>query len=275
MNQRAKEILIKTKRRLFSQNLGNNSTAFVGNGIDFSELREYYYGDDVRKINHKATARGQKPYINLFTEEREQNITLVFMVDGSIYFGSKRVKQDLMSEILALLSFSALKNQDPTTTLFFSNTQEAFFKASKSLSLLNQTIPKALEINPLKKSIDMKALVDELLHRIKQKSIIFLIGDFYHESDLSLLSKKHEVYSIIVRDPFEEEPKLFGEIDLVDPESFESVSVVSDNTLLEKYKTTIKELDKKLISHFEENRIKYTKIYTDEDPFIKLRELLK
>jgi uncharacterized protein (DUF58 family) len=86
MSAKLKEIIIKTKKRLFGANLGNNVSIFHGNGLDFSEIKEYNYGDDVKKINHKVTAKEQKPYVNVFNEERELNIVVAFMVSGSIYF---------------------------------------------------------------------------------------------------------------------------------------------------------------------------------------------
>ena len=93
MNIKTRELLIKTKRRLFGQNIGNNISAFRGNGIDFAELKEYSYGDDVRKINWKVTAREQKPYINVFNEERELNIVLAFVLSRSASSSPQRAKR--------------------------------------------------------------------------------------------------------------------------------------------------------------------------------------
>ena len=199
----AREILIKTKRKIFSQNLGNNSTTFVGNGLDFSELREYYFGDDVRKINWKATAKAQRPYINLFTEERELNIVVAFMTGGGISFGSKRIKQELMAEVYALLSFSAMKNGDMVSTLAFSSKEEYYRRATKSINALQETVPKLLNLDALGKEVNYENFSTYMLERVKQKSIVFIIGDFYEELDLTLLSAKHEVYAIVVRDKFE------------------------------------------------------------------------
>ncbi len=275
MSKIAQEIIIKTKKRLFSPNLGNNQSTFIGNGMDFSELREYHYGDDVRKINHKATAKEQKPYINLFSEERELNIVLVFLLSSTVYFGTKRFKQETMAEVMALLAYSALKNRDRVSTIFFSNKEEYFRGPTKNLHLIDDIVPKAVEIDPLKKEIDFKELSDYLLGRIKQKSIIFLIGDFYKECDLSLLASKHELYSIIIRDHFEENPSFKQEIDLIDLNNAEEVSVKMDSRLQKRFSKIIQANDKRLYEHFEKNRIFYTKIYTDEDPFFKLSNLVR
>ena len=105
----AREILVKSKRKVFSPNLGNNATAFVGNGLDFSELREYHFGDDVRKINWKATAKTGEPYLNLFTEERELTIMILLDVSMSCRYGTRNVlKSDLAAESCSVIAFSAI-----------------------------------------------------------------------------------------------------------------------------------------------------------------------
>lgn len=275
VEQVAREILIKTKRKIFSQNLGNNSTTFVGNGLDFSELREYYFGDDVRKINWKATAKAQRPYINLFTEERELNIVLAFMTGGAISFGSKRIKQELMTEVFALLGFSAMKNGDTITSLAFSSKEEYHRRATKSINALHEIVPNLLDLESLGKEVDYEELSTYLLGRVKQKSVVFLIGDFFEEVDLTLLSAKHEVYAIVVRDKFEEQPKLRGMIDLIDPRSMGSSTFNFNQKMIDEYTEVIKQKDKKLYEHFMGHHIRYTKVYTDEDPYFKLNNLVR
>jgi uncharacterized protein (DUF58 family) len=271
----AREILVKSKRKVFSPNLGNNATAFVGNGLDFSELREYHFGDDVRKINWKATAKTGEPYLNLFTEERELNVIVAFMLGGSIYFGSKRIKQELMSEILALLGYSVMKNSDRLTTLFFSDHEEAYHKATKNVAALHEIIPQALSFDVLEKEVDYRAFSDYILNRFRQKSILFVIGDFFEEVDLSLLSAKHELYAVIVRDHFEEEPKMQGRLSLIEPSSMKESSIELEGSILTRFKEAIVQKDQKLYAHFKAHDIRYTKIYTDEDPYIKLNQLVR
>lgn len=275
MKTKVKELLIKSKKRVFGQNIGNNSSTFVGNGIDFTELREYVYGDDVRKINWNVTAREQKPYVNVFSEERELNIVVVFMISGTIYFGSIRQKQEVMAEILAILGFSAVKNQDRLTTLFFDEKLDRFFKPTKSQNSVIVSLEYALNLDVIGKDINLNQLINFLINKIKQKSIIFLIGDFYHLADFTFLAKKHEVYAVIVRDRFEEEPKLNGEYDLIDPVSKTHNSLEIDANILKAFKNNLKNHDESLKEHFRKNRISFTKIYTDEEPFLKLLELVK
>ncbi len=271
----AREILIKSKRKVFSQNIGNNPTTFVGNGLDFSELREYHFGDDVRKINWKATAKEQRPYINLFTEERELNIVIAFMSGGSIAFGTQRIKQELMAEIVALLGFSAMKNSDLLTTLAFDQEERYFRKPTKSINALHEIIPALLSLEVMGHEVLYEQFAAYLLGRIKQKSIIFVVGDFFEPLDLSLLAAKHEVYAIMVRDRFEESPQLQGSLDLIDPTSLEEQSFEFDKGMIARYKALIEAEDKKHYEHFLGHNIRYTKIYTDEDPFYKLNNLVR
>ncbi len=271
---KTEEILIKTRRNIFGQNVGGSPSLFSGNGLDFKELREYEIGDDVRKINWKVTAKAGRPFVNLFNEERELNIVVAFMVSGSIYFGTRRFKQELMAEILALLSYSSIKNDDRLSTLFFSDKEEFFMPPTKKMGALNITLEKALGLNPLEHESDYSAFVEYVNERIKKKSLIFIVGDFYGDIDLSMLNK-HELFAVIVRDRFEEAPKLLDEMELVDPNTMQHQEFMLSPKILNAYKKELEAHDKKLMMHFDQHRIKHTKIYTDEEPFVKLSNLFR
>ncbi len=268
-----KKIIIKTKRKIFSEIAGNNISHFEGEGFDFVELREYHFGDDVRKIDWKVTAKKQKPYIKIFKEEKELNVVIVSLLSGSVYFGSKVFKQDIIAEIFALLSFSCAKNSDNFSSLIFTDKEEIFLKPTKKIFGVYDGIKKILEFNPLGKSIDYKALVSYIRKRVKRKSIIFLIGDFVGDVDISLLSKKHEVISFIVRDRLEENPPAFGFLNLIDPENRKFLQMDLDEKSVKKYKKLIIENDDKLYRHFIKNRVRFTKIFSDDDPFVKISKL--
>jgi uncharacterized protein (DUF58 family) len=271
---KTEEILIKTRRNIFGRNAGGSPSLFSGNGLDFKELREYDVNDDVRKINWKVTAKAQRPFVNLFNEERELNIVVAFMVSGSIYFGTRRFKQELMAEILALISYSGIKNDDRLSTLFFSDREEFFMPPTKKMGSLHITLEKALGLDPLEKESDYGAFVRYVNERIRRRSLIFVVGDFYGDIDLSLLNK-HEVFAVVVRDRFEEEPKLFGEIELLDPDTMKSGEFMLSPKIMQAYARELGEHDRSLYGHFERNRIRHTKIYTDEEPFVKLSALFR
>lgn len=275
MDKKFKQILLKVKKKVFTGNLGNNLSTFKGSGLDFSEIKDYVIGDDVRTINWKSSAKGLGIKVNVFNEERELNIIIVFMINGSINFGTKRIKQEVMAEVLGILSYTSLRNGDNLTTLFFDGNVEKLFKPTKNLGLIEDTLKHALEIDPLRKKIDSKNLCNFINSSLKRKSLIFLIGDFYEDIDLSTISHKNEVYALVVRDKFEEDPRLRGDISLVDPVSLDEDSLNLDKSNIEEYKRLIAAHDKKLSEHFLIHKIKQGKIYTDDDVFIKISQILK
>jgi len=105
LNKAVKKIILKTKKQVYGDMLGNNASLFQGEGFEFAELREYVYGDDVRKIDWKTTAKLGKPFVKIYKEERELNVVVVSMLGGSVYFGTVKQKSDIMAEVVATLGF--------------------------------------------------------------------------------------------------------------------------------------------------------------------------
>jgi hypothetical protein len=133
----------------------------------------------------------------------------------------------------------------------------------------------SLEVDMLKKESDFKKLSDYINSVIKRKSLIFIVSDFYGEVDLSEIAHKNEVYALIVRDRFEEYPLLNGEFELVDPASFETSKLTLNKEIAGEYKKLIEAHDLKLKEHFLEHKIKFGKLYTDEDIYLRLTEIIK
>jgi len=275
MRNRLKEILLKVKKKVFTGNLGNTLSTFKGTGLDFSEIKDYVIGDDVRSINWKSTAKGMGVKVNLFNEERELNIIIAYFINGSINFGTKRVKQEVMAEVMGFLTYSALKNSDNLTTVFFDEKLEKLYKPTKKLGVLEDTLKYALEIDPIGKKVDYANFCAFVNSSIKKRSLIFLIGDFYEYVDFSSISHKNEVYAMIVRDRFEENPSFRGDISLVDPVSLNEDSMSLDKSSLKEYKDLIAKHDEKLYAHFLAQKIKYGKIYTNDDVYLKISGILK
>lgn len=275
MNQVAQEILLRAKKDVFSGNLGEYLTTFKGDGLDFREIREYAYGDDIRKINWKATAKGNGLRTNVFNEERELNIVLAFMVSGSLNFGSVKLKQEIAAEILALLSYSALKGHNRLQSQFFSDKSELFFEPSKSDRIIHNIVENAVELDTLGKEVNYQKFCDFVNNTVRQKSLIFMVGDFYGDIDLSEIAHKNEVYAIIVRDRLEENPLLAGEFNLVDPNSLQNSDMNMNKEVAKAYEKLLQEHDSKLAEHFIDNQIQFGKIYTDEDVFLRLSEIIK
>ena len=275
MNQVAQEILLRARKDVFSGNLGEHLTTFKGDGLDFREIRDYEHGDDIRKINWKATAKGAGVKTNVFNEERELNILLAFMVSGSINFGSVKLKQEIVAEILALLSFSALKGHNRLQSQFFSDKSELFFEPTKSNNIIFNIVENAIEIDTVGKEVDYKKFCNFINDVVRQKSLIFMIGDFYGDIDLSDIAHKNEVYALIVRDRLEESPLLQGSFELIDPNSLESSEISLNKSTVKEYQKLIEEHDTQIQEHFLEHQISFGKIYTDDDIYLKLSEIIK
>ena len=268
-----KKILIKTRRQIFSEIAGNNPSIFQGEGFDFVELREYTYGDDIRHIDWNVTARMQKPYVKIFKEERELNIVIVSVLGGSVYFGRRKFKQESIAETVALLGYSAVKNGDQFSTFIYTERLENVTPPSKNIHSVRKATQAVLEYPALGKKVDAKALPGLLFERIKRRSIIFVIGDFFEAFDFRLLSKKHEVIALIVRDHLEEKPLEMGMVNLYDPQSLQSALLEIDAKRADSYAKRVHTKDIGMHKDFRKHQVAFTKIYTDDEPFVRLSKL--
>jgi len=269
------KILVRARRQVFSEMVGNNPSIFQGEGYDFIELREYMPGDDIRHIDWNITAKLQKPYIKIFREERELNVVVASMLNGSVHFGSKRFKQDVIAEVAALLSFSTLKNGDLLSSYIFSDKMEAHLKPSKKLSSVHKGVDEILNFDPLNKKANYKNLADTLFKRLKRKSLIIVIGDFFEIPDFKLLAKKHEVVAIVVRDLLEEKPPEMGFASLVDPESGAVLEGDFNKQSVEAYARRVQIHDRELYATFRKHQIRFTKVYTHASVGVALRRLFE
>ncbi|WP_457598814.1 DUF58 domain-containing protein [Hydrogenimonas sp.] len=273
MNRRLKTLLIKTKRQVFSEMLGNNPSLFHGEGYDFSELREYQIGDDIRKIDWTITAKLQKPYVKIFHEERELNVVAACMAGGSLFFGTHRIKQEVVTEIAAILGYSAVRNGDLFSGALVEGSEPSLQLPTKRIFGVNRFVERVDALQLLGKHVDYAAGAKTLFERLKRKSVLFLIGDFLTGAELALLSRRHEVIAVIVRDRFEEHPVPLGQVHLVDPESGKTLLTHFGEGSVRRYRAKVIENDEKLYRHLNRHRIRFVKIYTDEDPFGKLVKL--
>jgi len=250
--------------------LGNNASLFQGQGFEFAELREYIYGDDVRKIDWKTTAKLGKPFVKIYKEERELNVVVATMMNGSVYFGTVRQKSALIAEIVSILGFSAVKNSDLFSHLIYADKFYEKSKPSKKLFAVNSAVESLMNFETIGKEGDFKGFTDTLFSRVKKRSLLFIVSDFIGEIDLNLLSRKHDVFAVIVRDKFEENPQELGYLQLIDMESGGSYEGSVDNSTLGHYKRALHKNDEKLYKDFKKNGIRFAKIYTDEEPYLKL-----
>jgi len=270
MKKATKKIILKSKKQVFGDMLGNNASLFHGEGFEFAELREYIYGDDVRKIDWKTTAKLGKPYVKVYREERELNVVVSTMLNGSTYFGTARQKSDYMAELVALLGFAAVRNSDLFTYLNYADRLYRHSKPSKKIFAVTKETEYVTDFDPLGKTGDFSGWTDTLYKRVRKKSLLFLISDFVGDIDLRLLAKKHDLVALIVRDRFEEEPASLGYLRLVDTENGNSYEGDINQATIAAYKRALNVNDQKLYRQFKEQGIRHLKLFTDEDPAVKL-----
>ncbi|KIM11598.1 MAG: hypothetical protein KU37_05215 [Sulfuricurvum sp. PC08-66] len=264
---------MRARRQVFSQLAGNNASRYKGEGYDFAELRQYQIGDDIKHIDWNITAKMQTPYVKLFHEERELNVTLVAMMGGSLHFGTQRLKQEAVAEVVALLGYSAIKNQDRITTILL---QEAIHKTlppSKSTLAVHRGVDEVLGCEVVNHHANYEGLDSLLMPRLRHKSLIIIVGDFFALPEIALLSKRHEVVAVIVRDRVEEQPKAMGFASLIDPENGAVLEGDFGASRIEGYAQKVRLHDAQLFDVLKKNGVRFTKIYSDENPYAKLRRL--
>lgn len=270
-----KKILVRARRQVFSEMVGNNPSVFQGEGYDFIELREYMPGDDIRHIDWNITAKMQKPFIKIFREERELNVVVASVLNGSVHFGSKKFKQDTIAEVVALLSFSTLKNGDLLSSYIFTDKMVSHLKPSKKINQVQKSVDEILEFYALNQKVDFKVIADTLYKRVRRKSLIIIIGDFFEIPDFKLLAKKHEVLAIIVRDTLEEKPPVMGFSSLVDPESGAILEGDFNSSSVQSYAKKVQAHDHKLYDTFKRDQIRFSKVYTHDNASVNLRRLFE
>lgn len=269
------KILVRARRQVFSEMVGNNPSIFQGEGYDFIELREYMAGDDIRHIDWNITAKMQTPYIKVFREERELNVVLVSVLNGSVHFGSKKFKQEIIAEINALIGFSVLKNGDLLSSYIFTDKMVSHLRPSKNIYQVRKNVEDILEFDALNQKVDFKVISETLYKRLKRKSLIIVVGDFFEIPDFKLLAKKHEVVAVVVRDTLEEKPPQMGFSSLVDPESGAILEGDFNTASVNDYTAKVMEHDHKLFDTFRKHQIRFTKIYTDKFASVELRRLFE
>ena len=231
--KKVRSIEIKTKGLSNHIFAGEYNTAFKGRGMTFSEVREYEIGDDLRTIDWNVTARYNSPFVKVFEEERE--ITLMLMVDvsSSSSFGTnKRFKRELVSEISAVLAFSAIKNNDKVGVIFFSDKIEKFILPSKGKKHILRIIKEILTFESTSKKTNIKKALEYFNRVTKKRSICFLLSDFF-DSDffepIKLSAKRHDLVAVNTLDSRELEIPNVGLLSLQDSEEDNEILVDSSD----------------------------------------------
>ncbi|MFH1937813.1 MAG: DUF58 domain-containing protein [Bacteroidota bacterium] len=207
--KKVRKIEIKTRglsNQIFS---GHYHSVFKGRGMAFSEVREYQYGDDIRSIDWNVTARFNHPYIKVFDEERELTVMLLIDVSGSNQFGTqKALKQELITEIAAVLAFSAIQNNDKVGVLFFSNQVEKFIPPKKGTTHILRIIRELIDFQPVNHETNIAEALRYLTNAIKKRCTAFLFSDFLNkgfQDAIKIANKKHDLIAVQIFDERETE----------------------------------------------------------------------
>ncbi len=280
---------IEIKTRGLSRNIfaGEYHSAFKGKGMTFSEVREYIYGDDIRNIDWNVTARFNHPYVKIFEEERELTVVLLVDVSGSRDFGTQaQLKKDIMTEILAVLSFSAIQNNDKIGVIFFSDKVEKFIPPQKGRKHILRIIREMIDFTPDNKTTDITEALRFMTNAIKKRSICFIISDFIDYNNqqnknnfdeaLRIAGNKHDVVALRVYDKREKELPNVGMLKVKDSETGKHTWMdTSSKKLRDNYAKWWIDFEKKLKESFMKSRVDWVSVRTDQDYVVPLINLFK
>jgi len=286
--KRVRKIEIKTRglsRQIFA---GEYHSAFKGRGMAFSEVREYQYGDDIRSIDWNVTARFNQPYIKVFEEERELTVMLLIDVSGSRMFGTtNKLKKNLITEISAVLAFSAIQNNDKIGVIFFSDKVEKFIPPKKGRSHILHIIRELISLKPSSEGTNISEALRYLTNAIKKRCTAFVLSDFmdFKESTvepnfinaLNIASNKHDLVSLRVFDPREQQLPSMGLVNFKDAETGQYAWIdTASSVVRKKYSEWWQQTERALKQTFSRTKVDSVAIATNEDyvkPLIKLFKL--
>ncbi|WP_461449845.1 DUF58 domain-containing protein [Mucilaginibacter sp.] len=278
--KKVRKIEIKTRglsNHLFS---GEYHSAFKGRGMAFNEVREYQPGDEIRTIDWNVTARFNHPYVKVFDEERELTVMMLIDVSGSENFGTiTQQKQDIATELCAVLAFSAIQNNDKVGVIFFSDKIEKFIPPKKGRSHILMIIRELIDFTPESKGTNVAVALRYFTGAIKKRSTAFLISDFISgpfDDQIKIANKKHDIIALRLYDKHEEEFPNLGLIPVVDGETGDLQWVnTSSKEVRDTYKKAAAERNARLKETFSKSGVDYTSIGTHESYVKPLMTLFK
>ncbi|MBB5436794.1 uncharacterized protein (DUF58 family) [Pedobacter sp. AK017] len=278
--KKVRKIEIKTRglsNQIFS---GEYQSAFKGRGMAFSEVREYQVGDEIRTIDWNVTARFNHPYVKVFDEEREMTVMLLVDVSGSKNFGTQlQLKQELATEVCAVLAFSAIQNNDKVGVLFFSDKVEKFIPPKKGRSHILMIIRELIDFKPESKGTHVAEGLRYFTSAIKKRCTAFLISDFMSspfENELKIANRKHDLIALRLYDVHEEEFPDLGLIPVKDEETGQIEWInTGDKKVRHAFKAAALERNGRLEDLFRRSGVDFTKIGTHESYIKPLMTLFK
>ncbi|MGQ1890498.1 DUF58 domain-containing protein [Thermophagus sp. OGC60D27] len=278
--KRVRQIEIKTRGLSSNIFAGEYHSAFKGRGMMFSEVREYQYGDDIRNIDWNVTARFNHPYVKVFEEERELTVMLMIDVSGSREFGTTwRFKKNMITEMAAVLAFSAIQNNDKIGVIFFSDRIEKFIPPKKGRKHILYIIRELISFSPENRGTNISEALRYLTNAIRKRCTTFVISDFMDEGfedSLKIANHKHDVVALRVYDPRETEMPNIGFVKLKDAETgkFSWINT-SNRKTREAYKEWWTQTEEKLHNAFSRSGVDNVAVPTNEDYVKALISLFK
>ncbi len=283
--KRVRKIEIKTRGLSNEIFAGKYHTAFRGRGMSFSEVREYRAGDDVRDIDWNVTARSRKPHIKVYEEERELTMMLLVDVSGSRMFGTtERLKKNVITEIAAVLAFSATQNNDKVGCIFFSDKVEKFIPPKKGRSHILTIIRELVGFNPESTGTKLSEAVRFLTNVNKKRCTAFILSDFLDAANdrealddaLKIACGRHDLVGIRISDPREAELPDVGIVEFKDAESGRKVWVdTSSRAVRDHYAQMWQQRSEMIDNTLKHNRIDSANVSTDSDYVAELIKLFK
>ena len=278
--KKVRKIEIKTRgltRQIFA---GEYHSAYKGRGMTFSEVREYQYGDDIRNIDWNVTARFNHPYIKIFDEERELTVMLLIDVSGSNEFGTRKLlKEDVITEIAAVLSFSAIQNNDKVGVIFFSNKIEKFIPPKKGTTHILRIIRELIDFKPENRETNISEALRYLTNVIKKRCSAFLISDFMDngfEDALKIANRKHDLIAVQIYDEREHKLPNVGLVKMKNAETGKQMWVdTSSERVRHEFKVHGLRREKRLSETFLRSGVDAAKVRTDQDYVKPLINLFK
>jgi uncharacterized protein (DUF58 family) len=271
--KKVRQLEIRTRGMVNQVFSGEYHSVFKGRGMEFSEVREYQFGDEIRTIDWNVTARLDHPYVKVFEEERELTVILLVDMSGSQFFGSQTsLKRDIAAELSAILAFSAMKNNDKVGAILFTDQIEKFIPPRKGRSHALRIVRELLSFEPRHKTTSLNSVLEYLNHIQKRRSIVFLISDFMdsgYDAALRIVGKRHDLIGVVLKDPHEVELPDVGLITLKDAETGSQRWIdTHDKKVRSGYRTYLETVQKNRRSLFVKSKLDSVEIPLDK-PYMK------
>ena len=278
--KKVKLLEINTRQMVNSTFSGAYRSAFRGQGLIFSDLREYVPGDDVRSISWPVMAKTGKPYIKKYEEEREMTLVLVVDVSGSSDFGSQKYfKGEAIAHLAAFLGFSANKNNDMVGLLLFSDQVELYVPPKKGRGQIHRILRELYYFEPRSRKTNLSSALQYLNSILKKRSNVFIFSDFFDqgfEKPLVVLGTHHDTVAVVIRDPAEEALPNVGLVDLHDAETEEVVTIDTSSLVFQRqYKDFMNQKNRVRDKELLRSQVERLDVNTQEDITVPLLRFFK